>query len=211
MSNTRYMNHINNPIRNDYIQEYTGNELFIKKSGYTPLTHHQQQVPNPINMLNIPTYANNASPVCISNMNMPVIDEHNAVKKFNSDTTRSDSSSSSTSSSMMSSLSMYHNRYHNESSFYGNESDSDLIDFKYRNNLSKLFEDDFIYCPRFLLSEHDLQRADRLLYEQPINQNYFINTYNKPIAESPSFTTTNMHSTKFNPYTSKSFNPTLSL
>lgn len=214
MSNIRYMNQVNNPVQNGYIQEYANNELFTKKSGYTPLAYQQQQqqqLPNPINRLNIASYSNNVNPATMSNMNIPVIDEHNAVKKFNSNITRSNSSSSSTSSSVMSALSMHQNKFYHENSFCGNESDSDLLDVKHRNNLSKLFEDDFIYCPRSLLSKHDLQRADMLLYEQSVNHSYLVNSYNMLTIESPSSTTTNMHSTKFNPYTSKSFNPALSL
>lgn len=211
MSNVKYMNCINNSIPNSYIKEYTNNELFTKRTGYNPLTHYQQQIPSSINMLNIPSYSNNTNPVCGLNMDIPVINEQNAIKKFNSGTTRSDSSSSSTSSSVMSSLSMNHNKYYNENSLYGNDSDLDLLDFKHRNNLSKLFEDDLIYCPRSLLSKQDLQRADMLLYEQSLTQNYFTNTYNKSTIESPCLTTTSMHSMKFNPYTSKSFNPTLPL
>lgn len=212
MPNIRSTRRANNAIQNKYIQEYTNNEVFTKKIGYTPVLASQpQQMPNVVNMLNIPLHTNDTNQVFMPNMNMHVTEENNAVKKFNSNATRSNSSSSSTSSSIMSSLSMYQNKVYNENSLYGNELDTDLLDFKYRNNLSKLFQDDFLYCPRSLLSKQDIQRANMLLYNQSLNQNYLCNNYNNSTMESPSFPTTNMHSIKFNPYTSKSFNPALSL
>lgn len=212
MSNIRYTNRFNNINQSRYTQEYANNEKFSKKVGHTPvLATQQQQMTYPVNMLNIPSYPSDTNPVFIPNMNWHITEENNAVKKFNSNATRSNSSSSSTSSSIMSSLSMYQSKIYNENSFYKNESVPDLLDFKQRNDLSKLFQDDFLYCPRSLLSKQDIQRANMLLYNQTLNHDYLVNDYNKSTIESSSFSTNNTHSTKFNPYTSKSFNPTLSL
>lgn len=189
-----------------YIPEFNNNnELF---TGYPPVQQQQSpqpqvQLPMMNNNINVPLYPGNNTPVLINNMNMPIIDENGAMKRFNVNATRSSSSSSSTSSSAMSSLSMYQNKFNNEL----NESDSELLELKHRNDLSKLFEDDIFYCPRSLLSKQDIIKAERLLVEERLNHNSPYSN-NHPIIESPTLNTVNMHPTKFNPYTSKSFNPT---
>lgn len=207
----QYMNRPNINNLGSYIPEPSNNQLL---TGYPLLT--QQQQPAQISTMNnntAPLYQGNNTPVLMNNMNLPIIDESGAMKRFNVNATRSNSSSSSTSSSVMSSLSMYRNKFNTEF----NESDSELLDLKHRNDLSKLFEDDIFYCPRSLLSQHDIQRSEILLSEERFNHNNPYSNYinnnnsnsnnNNPIIESPLLNMVNMHSTKFNPYTSKSFNP----
>lgn len=205
------MNRPNTNNLSSYIPEPSNNNQLL--TGYPLLAKQQQQQQQPaqISIMNnnaTPLYhQDNNTPLLMSNMNMPIIDESGAMKRFNVNATRSNSSSSSTSSSVMSSLSMYRNKFNNEF----NDSDSELLDLKHRNDLSKLFEDDIFYCPRSLLSQHDIQRSERLLSEERLNYNNpysnNINSNNNPIIESPLLNMVNMHSTKFNPYTSKSFNP----
>lgn len=205
MSRIQYISAPINNTPTGFIPEYNdirNNDVFTPSSAYSPIGVQPQQQQVNLAGVNPQLFANNNnSPVLLSNVNMglPIIDENSAIKRFNVNATRS-SSSSSTSSSAMSSMSMYQNKY-------TNDSDPDLFDLKQRNDMSKLFEDDIFYCPRTLLSPNDIQKADMIIQEQNFNHNNNI-IQNNPIIESPNSTQVNMHPAKFNPYTSKSFNPT---
>lgn len=140
--------------------------------------------------------------------NIPVLDENNAIKFFNKNTLRSDSSSS-TNSSIISNM------------FYSD------IDLKNKIESSKLFEDDIFFCPRNLLSNDELKKS--LMLDNFYLSNLSLNLSNNsvistPILENPAVSNTNNIITKtnsinnstnssmgpkFNPYKSKSFNPTL--
>lgn len=137
----------------------------------------QQQINNPLNFTNV-----------------PILDEFNGMKKFNVNATRSNSSSSGTSSVMSSSFP------NNLSVLLDNDFENDLSSLKYKNDLSKLFEDDVFFCPRSLLSQNELKTCeiiDRYLVEKmtDFNGNSIVGL-------------SGQQQPKFNPYTSKSFNPT---
>lgn len=189
------------------------NDVFIDSNNNNGLNN---MVP-PFVLGNIATNNNNNSNNGIPN-NF-IMDENNAMKFFNKNTLRSDSSSS-TNSSVISSL------------FY---SDSDL---KNKIESSKLFEDDIFFCPRNLLSKDELKKSLMLdnfylsslslnlnntsavstpILENPIisnrnsiiTNNYLNNTINNSNNNSNNNNTYSNMGPKFNPYKSKSFNPTL--
>ncbi|CCF56145.1 hypothetical protein KAFR_0A07110 [Kazachstania africana CBS 2517] len=128
----------------------------------------------------------------------PIIDESKAFERFNS---RSNSSSSSSSNSIMSNSTI-------ESMSFMDTLEYDLNPIKYKNDISKLFEDDVLYCPRSLLSSAELQKCEQF---DKMLQNRFSNeqSHLSPIQQQQQQQQQQIinKNFKYNPYTSKSFNP----
>lgn len=77
---------------------------------------------------------------------------------------------------------------------------------KYKNDISKSFEDDLFYCPRSLLSAQEQLNCEKVdLYMAKQLGDYQLSLQQHPLhSSSPK---SNQVRPKFNPYTSQSFSP----
>ncbi|QLQ79748.1 hypothetical protein HG537_0C03970 [Torulaspora globosa] len=99
--------------------------------------------------------------------------------------------------------------YENNGSSSSGSSSGSSLDFdtlKYKNDISKSFEDDLFYCPRSLLSEQEQLNCEKVdLYMAKQLREYQLALQQHSLhSSSPN---SNLVRPKFNPYTSQSFSP----
>ncbi|CCK70840.1 uncharacterized protein KNAG_0F01720 [Huiozyma naganishii CBS 8797] len=182
------------PINKDMDPTLMGNT----NTSNVPLFQQQQQQAQPQQYANSPVIMPNTLPI--------LLDESKNLKRFNVNASRSNSSSSTASSVMSNGNSVMMN----SSSFNTNDlaGDMNLYDIKQKCELGKLFEDDVFYCPRSLLSKEELQTCemlDKFLVHKMMMDSQPLLQQQDPYLNQRQHLTNSVP--KFNPYTSKSFNP----